>query len=333
MESAVFPPNPNRNLDDTLKSEPAGANQAAGLTAYLDSDGQTACAACHELPTGTDGRVIQAATLQEAQQMKVPQLRNMYRRLGMREGPGESKSGFGYTHDGALPNLLAFLTQPVFNPWPDETKDDIVEFLLAFPTGMAPAVGYQVTVDATNVEDPAVQADVLLLQEQAEAGKLDLVAKGTFDEVPRGLLYNPDTNRYEADAEDLGPFTVLELRDQVLAGTAVLTLTGTRRAADAGSASTATSTDEATRPMGCARDRPRPSGAPVPCCWTATVSRASAPATSRSSRPVHRRRAAVTCSSTADRGRTRYAAGGSNRTPTASPTSSCRCPTWPRSSA
>lgn len=228
MGATAFPPNPNRNLDDTLRSEPAGANQAAGFTAYVQNVGSIgSCATCHSLPSGSNSMVIGANLLQEAQQMKVPQLRNMYRKLGMQEGPGASKSGFGYIHDGSLPNLLAFLTQPVFNPWPNDTKDDLVEFMLAFPTGMAPAVGYQVTVDSTNVLDADVQADIQLLESQALAGNIDLVAKGTLDGLPRGLLYDPDLATWSGDESGVGPFTTRQLRNQVLAGDAVWTATGT----------------------------------------------------------------------------------------------------------
>jgi len=228
MSSTAFPPNPNRNLDDTLKTEPPLANQADGFLAYiLNVGGAGSCATCHNLPSGSNTFVIAANLLQEDQQMKVPQLRNMYRKLGMREGPGQSKSGFGYIHDGALENLLAFLTQPVFNPWPNETKDDIVEFLLAFPTGMAPAVGFQVQLDASNASDNGNLSGIALLEAQAGAGSLDVVVKGTLDGVPRGFVFDTGSGTYSSDTAGIGPFSSTDLRNLALAGTGAWTFTGT----------------------------------------------------------------------------------------------------------
>ncbi|MCK6445503.1 MAG: hypothetical protein L6Q99_03850 [Planctomycetes bacterium] len=222
-----FPPNPNQNLDRTLKTTPAGANQAAGKVAFEQFlSGTGSCASCHALPRGTNGLIIPANVLQEPQQMKIPHLRNLYRRVGMPSGTSSGKAGFGFTHDGALPNLSAFLAQPVFSIWPTETKDDIVEFLLGFDTGLAPTVGYQTTLNAASAGSSSVAADCALLEAQAFAKNCELVGHGLFGDQVRGLRFDVATGKYTSDCTGVGPFTLSELKAQASAGLATWTLTG-----------------------------------------------------------------------------------------------------------
>lgn len=227
LGSMEFPPNPRMNLDRTLKTTPSGANQAAGKTAFQqDIGGGLSCAACHSLPNGSNRMVIAAQTLNEPQQQKVPQLRNMYRKNGLAKGAGVAKAGFGFTHDGVVDSLETFLALPVFNAWPSGTKDDIVEFLLAFDTGTAPTVGYQATVDATNANAPATLSDLSLLESQAAVGNCAIVVKGVLDGVPHGLAYSTTTARYTGDAAGIGPWTSAELRAQAAGGGATWTFVG-----------------------------------------------------------------------------------------------------------
>lgn len=170
--------------------------------------------------------------------MKVPQLRNMYRKLGFTNAPGAQKSGFGFTHDGSLDNLNDFLALPVFNPWPAATKDDIVTFLNSLDTGTAPAVGYQFVLDQANANSAGVAADSALLIARAAAGDLALTAHGVVAGRETGLLYQPATQQFVTDRAGVGPFTFAQLQTQALAGTATLAFTavppgsGTRLALD-----------------------------------------------------------------------------------------------------
>src|SRR5207247_399587 len=103
------------------------------------------CVDCHALPTGTNGQVIDHTALQESQDMKVPQLRNLYQKSGFKDTIGVvNKRGFGYTHDGAIDNLFNFLKFPGFNFGANQAaananRRDMEAFLLAFDTGAAPA--------------------------------------------------------------------------------------------------------------------------------------------------------------------------------------------------
>ena len=154
IEQATYPPNPVRNLDGT-----DNADQAAGRAFYfnhaptgqeLPSDRFHNCNGCHTLDPngnkqygvahpgffGTDGRISFEF---ESQTFKVPQLRNMYTKVGMfgssldtlqpgtiylpeQQAPAaDAVRGFGYNHDGVLGQLEHFFTGQVFL----ETQDPV----------------------------------------------------------------------------------------------------------------------------------------------------------------------------------------------------------------
>lgn len=223
MRSILFPPNPNQNLDRSQKSLPANANAAAGELAYRGNS--AACNVCHTLPLSSNNIII-GAGLPSTQQMKVPQLRNLYRKNGYRPDLPESKAGFGFTHDGIVGDLDSFLLGSPFVLVPTHLKDHLVAFLLAIDTGTAPAVGHQITLTATRAQDPAVLVEFATLRARAGVGDCDLVAKGIFGGSPRGLLYDPVLDRFVADGIDIGPFTTAELLQHATQGDAVWTLTG-----------------------------------------------------------------------------------------------------------
>jgi len=200
------PPNPNQLLDRTRRSAPSGNNEQAGFTAYNQNIAGsilptgTSCNTCHALPSGTNGLIITGQLLQEAQQMKVPQLRNMYRKVGFLRAAGPQKSGFGFIHDGALDTLGSFLAQPVFGSWPAGTKDDIVTFLLALDTGTAPLVGYQFQLTQANAAAAATTNTFALVNDAIAA-------------------------TWRADAAGVGPFTQAQLVSKAQAGNAALAFT------------------------------------------------------------------------------------------------------------
>ena len=140
----TYPPNPIRNLDDSLT-----AQQQAGRDFYFNPlpDGREApsdrlhnCNGCHVLDRngnagatdhpgffGTDGRLSFELL---PQIFKVPQLRNLYQKVGMFSSSPDSNMvgttvpplnpalpavrGFGFAHDGAEGQLQHFLSARVF---------------------------------------------------------------------------------------------------------------------------------------------------------------------------------------------------------------------------
>jgi len=155
VQSLSYPPNPIENLDRSLPNPATGPSALRGAqlfnTTTFDA-GVFTCNQCHvAIPgfgTGTGGVLIPAAALDESQDFKVPQLRGEYQKTGFNRLPGEQLSGYGFIHDGSTDTLLTFLHAPVFNFQNDNQRHDIVEFVLAFDTGTAPAVGLQVTVNS-----------------------------------------------------------------------------------------------------------------------------------------------------------------------------------------
>ena len=212
--SIRFGPNPNQNLDRSFPNPPTGPSPERGRLAFttVPLDGPFRCVDCHSLPTGTNGQLVNRFALQESQDMKIPQLRNMYEKTGFDYAPGEKKRGFGFIHDGSLPTLFDFLRLPVFDfgSGGDAMRRDIEAFLLAFDTGTAPAVGAQITVSAANRNHPAVINWIDRLIAQDETSNCDLVVKGRQNGLVRGWVYD-GAGRFRSDraADALVDKTVL----------------------------------------------------------------------------------------------------------------------------
>ena len=213
-----YPPNPIRRLDNSLT--PA---QQAGRDVFFQTPASPfgACQTCHHLDPranpsegrfagqfGTDGR---SSFANEPQIFKVPHLRNLYQKVGMfgsattrgTLGPdpflGDQIRGFGFNHDGSVPDLFRFSSDfdavPPLPPsvgipvGPDgvTAKQNLAQFLLAFDSNLAPIVGQQVTLTAASRRAAAARID--LLRARADAGECDLVAKGRFADREVGFLY------------------------------------------------------------------------------------------------------------------------------------------------
>jgi len=190
--SLVPPPNPIRSLDNTLTF-----NQEDGAQHFQIGPG-IGCS-CHVLMPengffGTAGDITIAL---ETQLFKVPQLRNMYARVGMfgmagtfmfsgtsTEHTGEQIRGFGYLHDGSVDTLYRFLGVDLF-ALNEVQRRNVEEFMLAFPSDLAPIVGQQITL--AGGADAAAAQRVDLLVAQAAAGACDLTAKGVVHGEPRGF--------------------------------------------------------------------------------------------------------------------------------------------------
>ncbi|MEO8083608.1 MAG: hypothetical protein ABI780_07290 [Ardenticatenales bacterium] len=185
-----YPPNPLENLDRTRTTEQEAGSALFSGALKIDS-GLTNCAGCHTLPIGTNKRVNFEGN-RTNQDFKAPHLRNLYEKVGRFDVPGDQISGFGFTHDGAIDTVAHFLESDVFT-FPgadtsaiDDRRREVAAFVLAFDTGMAPAVGQQFTLD-----DPsAFGADARLttVVARAAAGDCDLVAHARADGRERGWL-------------------------------------------------------------------------------------------------------------------------------------------------
>ena len=236
INTIVFQPNPNQNLDRTLPSNFAGGDPVAGRNAYVGTNYATLagiiplrCNTCHALPSGTDRGFTPAQALQEPQDFKVPQLRNVYQKMRFTNAPGaQSLQGFGIVHDGTDPSLFAFLSRPVFGTFANDpvVKRNLNAFVQCLDTGMAPAVGYARTATASNVQTTTLSNAWSLLEAQAISGtNIDLIVKGEVDGRQQGFVFVTTSNVYRGDKQLSAPLSRTGLVAKVLNG-GVITLMG-----------------------------------------------------------------------------------------------------------
>ncbi len=233
VNSIQYPPNPNRNLDNSLPAALSGGSPAAGQTFFNTQPFNPSipiltCATCHALPTGTSRSIIPGTLLQESQPFKVPQLRNMYEKLGFNRVAGPQRAGFGYIHDGQIDTLTNFLQAPVFSslaantPTAATNRANLQAFLLCFDTGTRPVVGHGRTVTQANANSTAVADDFTLLSTQSAAGGCDLVAKGIAGGTARGWRYSGGA--FVPDQAALPALSWTDMKNAALAGTSTFTL-------------------------------------------------------------------------------------------------------------
>jgi YVTN family beta-propeller protein len=241
IKSVHFPPNPRQNLDRTFATAPVGqASAARGFTSFQNDthDGLFKCASCHALPTGTNGQLIDAAALQETQDIKVPELRNLYEKTGFRDSLNAvNKRGSGFTHDGVVDNLFDFLKLPVFTfAGGDPQRRDVEAFLLSFDTGTAPTVGYQFTLDASTSGGAQAISDEALLTSRFTAGDCDVIVQGVVSGLQRGYVLQQDGLFHSDRASEAGltpdQMRLLATGGNVLTWSGVYPGTGTRAGVD-----------------------------------------------------------------------------------------------------
>ncbi len=193
----VPPPNPVRNLDNTLTAaqqqgqsffsgmRPSDGVNNAALN-LLAGQSSFSCNGCHMVDSsngffGTNGnQSFEGLT----QVVKVPHLRNVYDKIGMFGNPavsffqaadsgpmGNQIRGFGFTGDGSTDTIFRFVTAAVFAPTsnsgfpqanPNGTRQAVEQYALAFDTDLAPIVGQQVTLTSANGAGAGPRIDLLM---------------------------------------------------------------------------------------------------------------------------------------------------------------------------
>jgi DNA-binding beta-propeller fold protein YncE len=203
----TYPPNPIRHLDGTLTPD-----QQAGRQIFdrFGIDIVQSCNGCHVLnPTagffGSDGL---SSFEGEPQLFKIPHLRNAYQKVGMFGFPsvpfalpgddgftGDQMRGFGFLHDGSVDTVDRFVHAAVFVGFAPGAAGEIErrqveQFVLAFDSNLAPIVGQQITLTASN--GAVVGPRIDLLTARAAAGDCDLVVKGLDGATWQGWLRSAD---------------------------------------------------------------------------------------------------------------------------------------------
>ena len=200
-----MPPNPVRALDNSLS--PA---EQAGRDIYFNANNITllgSCNHCHSLDPASGrfgtGGLMSFEGFRITENFKVPQLRNMYQKVGMFGFSGDTSAatgpqirGFGFANDGSIDTLNNFFGDPVFNfPAPAATsRSQVTAFMLAMDSDLLPIVGQQVTW-RPGAPDP-VEARLSLLKQQAKVSApraaCDLVVRANIDGVAHAGLMQLD---------------------------------------------------------------------------------------------------------------------------------------------
>ena len=175
---------------------PNGNAQTGQLLFRQTTDLTSSCIICHTLPTGlgTDQRFtgglwnpvalgansnhhIALIELPRASNLpfKVPSLRNVFDKFGMDVTHTNSRSGFGFSHDGSVDSLTRFI-QDGFGITNDKTTADLVAFLISF-TGSDLLSGSSVDVNRSpgvaSLDTPASVGRQVILSNAAPVPLLD----------------------------------------------------------------------------------------------------------------------------------------------------------------
>ncbi|MCL1095441.1 hypothetical protein [Shewanella kaireitica] len=231
MLKVALPPNPIRGLDNSISASAMrgslffhGERRADGAATDTPLNGDSVdgvnCEGCHGVDAsqgfyGSRGEIAHGG---EIQILKVPQLRNLYTRVGMfglpdREGflPSHTKEhqgkqirGFGFLHDGATDQLLNFLKGGVFDNGeigcpdgaderygchfnlgeigiPNESvRQGLVDYMMEFDNDLAPIVGQQITLSALSI--PEVEKRIKLFEQRAATPFISKILGGEVTE-------------------------------------------------------------------------------------------------------------------------------------------------------
>lgn len=233
----------------TGRFAPAGqplpnGNAIAALTNYrtglLDANGLQ-CVSCHTLPTGMGSNLrlqgfnftpfptgpngerhhsLVSVDGSTNVSIKIPQLRNVYEKVGFNTTQLSNRSGFGYLHDGSVDSIERFIAEPVFTVADDQEVADLVAFMLSFAGSDLPmgttgnvfelvgpsskdtpaAVGTQLTVNSANQAAPgtiSMLASMVSLANNANS-RVAMVAKGVQGGLSRGYVYT-SANMMQSD--------------------------------------------------------------------------------------------------------------------------------------
>ncbi len=230
INTVLYVPNPNENLDRSLPTSLAGGNPVQGLSDFLTVQGSNpggTCLGCHNSNAGSTtnpgiGTNHAIEIHQKPQVLKTPQLRNTYQKLLFTNAAKQTIDGFGMDHDGRVSQFVDFFRAKIFN-YTTTQQADIAAYMLCFDTGTAPAVGYTRTLTSTTVNTTSARSDWATLQAQALAGNIDLIARGTISGVVHGLLYQPSSLNYIDDSGTV--YTQAELTT-LLQGSDILSFMG-----------------------------------------------------------------------------------------------------------
>ena len=206
VASLTFGPNPNRNLDNSLKTSvpivggvavgnggtgDASAAQAVFNTAAIfGAPPGLTCLNCHAGTAGTNRRIDIPAPGDQQNRKNAP-LRDLYRKIGANRASTTANRGFGFDHAGEEATIQDVLA--VGFRWPAgatglQQRRDMEALMLSFGTDTHAGAGQQVTIANGGTGDNTTLLNQLVSIAAAQPTQVALIAKGVRNGQPRGWL-------------------------------------------------------------------------------------------------------------------------------------------------
>lgn len=221
----TYPPNPLRQLDNSLRPEEQRGREIFFRSPVTDAQ---SCNKCHNNDpiAGRFGSSGLSRKAGQTQDFKIPHLRNLYQKVGMfgmadtpfiltgtdHRHTGPQVRGFGFLHDGSIDTLPRFLSAIVFEGFerfanPQRVREEVAAFLLVFDSNLAPIVGQQVTVTPDNFDAAKEKAAPLFdhantsyqTPDEPSGNECDLIAKGFVGNRIRGWVWAPSQRLFTSD--------------------------------------------------------------------------------------------------------------------------------------
>ena len=231
VASLTFGPNPNRNIDNSLKTSlpivggvvvgnGGTGNPVTGQTIFNTSllfgaPPGLACVACHAGTSGTNRRVDIPAPppASEPQNRKNAPLRDAYRKLGANKGSTANNRGCGFDHGGdefTLQDVLNVGFRFPAGATGNQQRRDVEAFMLSFGTDTHAGAGQQVTIrNGGGTGDDVTRLNQLVSIATGQAAQVGLISKGNRGGVARGWLFQSGSFVSDLTGESLSPAALL----------------------------------------------------------------------------------------------------------------------------
>ena len=142
---------------------------------------------------------------------------------------GNQVRGYGFNHDGIYDTIHRFTLGDIFNDTGfddsgfrnDQERRDMEQYILAFDSELAPIVGQQITLNASNGWLVGERID--LLKQRAETAFASQILGGWVKECDLivqgagwGMLYDPTTQLFTPDRSSEAAMTDAQMRQWVI---------------------------------------------------------------------------------------------------------------------
>ena len=216
VASLNFGPNPNRNIDNSLKTSlpifggvvtglGGTGNPTAGQTLFNTAQifgappGLT-CLNCHSGVAGTNQRVDIPEAGGEIQNRKNAPLRDVWRKIGANRASTTALRGFGFDHNGeeaTLQDVLNIGFRFTAGATGVTQRRDVEAFVLSFGSETHAGVGAQTTANGISNDAARINQFIAI----ANASACGLVVKGAVGGVARGWMLQAGNFRSDRASE------------------------------------------------------------------------------------------------------------------------------------